>query len=154
MPRECLKIMKSKSKVRQSRSKAIVSKLSTSSSTPAVSSDVVELKDMLEHYVQEVLESSESAITSTSDLHDRFSLSHLSLPSDHWVSPVLVLPKKGGITVVKNEDNELIPTRLVTGWRVCIDYRKLNDATRKDHFPLPFMDQMLERLAGMEDIAF
>nr|GEV33160.1 retrovirus-related Pol polyprotein from transposon opus [Tanacetum cinerariifolium] len=53
--------------------------------------------------------------------------------------------KKGGITVVANEDNELIPMRLVTGWRVCIDYRKLNDATRKEHFPLSFMDQMLER---------
>ncbi|XP_075483869.1 uncharacterized protein LOC142524029 [Primulina tabacum] len=55
---------------------------------------------------------------------------------------------KGGITVVENENNELIPTRTVTGWCVCIDYRKLNDATRKDHFPLPFVDQMLERLAG------
>nr|GFC38457.1 reverse transcriptase domain-containing protein [Tanacetum cinerariifolium] len=54
----------------------------------------------------------------------------------------------GGFTVVENEENELIPTRLVTGWRVCIDYLKLNEATRKDHFPLPFMDQMLERLAG------
>ncbi|GJS97426.1 reverse transcriptase domain-containing protein [Tanacetum coccineum] len=48
------------------------------------------------------------------------------------------------MTVVTNEDNELIPTRLGTGWHVCIDYQKLNDATRKDHFPLPFMDQMLE----------
>ncbi|GJR44765.1 reverse transcriptase domain-containing protein [Tanacetum coccineum] len=58
------------------------------------------------------------------------------------------------MVVVENEDNELIPTRLVTGWRVCIDYRKLNDATRKDHFPLPFMDQMLERLAGNEYYCF
>ncbi|XP_057740464.1 uncharacterized protein LOC130957630 [Arachis stenosperma] len=65
-----------------------------------------------------------------------------------WVSPVHVVPKKGGITVVPNERNELIPTRTVTGWRMCIDYRKLNEATQKDHFPLPFMDQMLERLAG------
>ncbi|GJR08272.1 reverse transcriptase domain-containing protein [Tanacetum coccineum] len=71
-----------------------------------------------------------------------------------WVSPVHCIPKKGGITVVKNEENELIPTRLVTGWRVCIDYQKLNDATRKDHFPLPFMDQMLERLAGNEYYCF
>nr|GEW06484.1 reverse transcriptase domain-containing protein [Tanacetum cinerariifolium] len=65
-----------------------------------------------------------------------------------WVSPVHCVPKKGGFTVVENEDNELILTRLVTGWRVCIDYRKLNDATQKDHFPLQFMDRMLERLAG------
>nr|GFA31217.1 reverse transcriptase domain-containing protein [Tanacetum cinerariifolium] len=64
-----------------------------------------------------------------------------------WVSPIHCVPKKGGMTVVANENNELILTRLVTGWRVCIDYRKLNDVTRKDHFPLPFMDQMLERLA-------
>nr|GFA43374.1 DNA-directed DNA polymerase [Tanacetum cinerariifolium] len=64
-----------------------------------------------------------------------------------WVSPIHCVPKKGGMTVVANENNELIPTRLVIGWRVCIDYRKLNDATRKDHFLLPFMDQMLERLA-------
>nr|GEW60995.1 ribonuclease H-like domain-containing protein [Tanacetum cinerariifolium] len=51
---------------------------------------------------------------------------------------------EGGITIIENKDKELIPTRLVTGWRVCIDYRNLNDATRKDHFPLPFMDKMLE----------
>nr|GEW81611.1 reverse transcriptase domain-containing protein [Tanacetum cinerariifolium] len=54
----------------------------------------------------------------------------------------------------ENEENELIPTRLVTGWRLCIDYRKLNEAIRKDHFPLPFMDQMLERLAGNEYYCF
>nr|GEV43252.1 reverse transcriptase domain-containing protein [Tanacetum cinerariifolium] len=71
-----------------------------------------------------------------------------------WVSPIHCVPKKGGMTVVVNENNELIPTRLVTGWRVCIDYRKLNDATRKYHFSLPFIDQMLERLAGNEFYCF
>ncbi|GKE56199.1 reverse transcriptase domain-containing protein [Tanacetum coccineum] len=71
-----------------------------------------------------------------------------------WVSPIHCVPKKGGITVVTNENNELVPTRTVTGWRVCIDYRKLNEATAKDHFPLPFMDQMLERLAGNKYFCF
>ena len=70
------------------------------------------------------------------------------ISDSQWVSPVQVVPKKGGMTVVPNEKNELIPQRTVTGWRVCIDYRKLNKATRKDHFPLPFLDQMLDRLAG------
>nr|GEU57116.1 reverse transcriptase domain-containing protein [Tanacetum cinerariifolium] len=71
-----------------------------------------------------------------------------------WVSPVHCVPKKGGMTIVENEDNELLPTRLVMGWRVCIDYRKLNDATQKDHFTLPFMDQMLEGLARNEFCCF
>ena len=71
-----------------------------------------------------------------------------------WVSPVHVVPKKGGFSVILNEKNELIPTRTVTGWRVCIDYRKLNTATRKDHFPLPFIDQMLDRLAGHPHFCF
>ncbi|CAM8951253.1 unnamed protein product [Rhodiola kirilowii] len=70
-----------------------------------------------------------------------------SVADSKWVSPVHVVPKKGGLTVVRNEQNELILTRTVTGWRMCIDYRKLNKATLKDHFPLPFIDQMLERLA-------
>jgi hypothetical protein len=65
-----------------------------------------------------------------------------------------VVPKKGGTIVIKNEKNELIPTRTVTGWRVCIDYRRLNLATRKDHFPLPFIDQMLEWLAGHDYYCF
>nr|GEU41292.1 reverse transcriptase domain-containing protein [Tanacetum cinerariifolium] len=71
-----------------------------------------------------------------------------------WVSPLHCVPKKGGFTVVENEDNELILTSLVTAWRVCIDYHKLNEATCKDHFPLPFMDQMLERLAGNQYYCF
>ncbi|GKD73389.1 reverse transcriptase domain-containing protein [Tanacetum coccineum] len=71
-----------------------------------------------------------------------------------WVSPVQVVPKKGGMTIVKNEKDELIPQRTVTRWRVCIDYRKLNNATRKDHFLLPFIDQMLERLVGHEFYCF
>ncbi|CAN6557552.1 unnamed protein product [Malus baccata var. baccata] len=65
-----------------------------------------------------------------------------------WVSPIQCVPKKSGVTVVENAENELVPTRIQTGWRVCIDYRKLNATTKKDHFPLPFLDQMLERLAG------
>lgn len=65
-----------------------------------------------------------------------------------WVSPIQCVPKKGGMTVVPNENNELIPTR--TGWRVYMDCRKLNKSTCKDHFPLPFIDQMLDRLVGHE----
>ena len=67
-----------------------------------------------------------------------------------WVSPTYIVPKKSGVTVVENEHNELIPTWVTTGWRVCIDYRKLNVGTRKDHFPLPFVDKMLQRVAGHE----
>jgi hypothetical protein len=70
------------------------------------------------------------------------------VPHSEWVSPVHCVPKKGGLTVVKNEKNELIPQRTMTGWRMCIDYRKLNKAMKKDHFPLPFIDEMLERLAN------
>ena len=65
-----------------------------------------------------------------------------------WVGSIQVDPKKIGITVVKNANGELVPTRAQNGWQVCIDYRKLNASTRKDLFPLPFIDQMLERLAG------
>ena len=71
-----------------------------------------------------------------------------------WVSLVQVVPKKSRITIIQVDNNELVPTRIQTGWRVCIDYRKLNAATRKDHFPLPFIDQMLERLAGHEYYCF
>ncbi|CAN6579303.1 unnamed protein product [Malus baccata var. baccata] len=70
------------------------------------------------------------------------------ISDSRWVSPVQCVPKKSGVTVVTNVENELVPQLIQTGWRVCIDYRKLNATTRNDHFPLPFIDQMLERLAG------
>jgi hypothetical protein len=63
-----------------------------------------------------------------------------------WVSLVHCVPKKGGLTVVENKKNELIPQRIMTRWRMCTDYRQLNKATKKDHFPLLFIDEMLKRL--------
>ena len=64
-----------------------------------------------------------------------------------WVSPTQVVQKKLGVTTVHNEKGEEMPTRLTTGWRVCINYRRFNEVIRKDHFPLPFMDQLLERIS-------
>ena len=71
-----------------------------------------------------------------------------------WVSPTQIVPKKSGVTTVHNEKGEEMPTRLTTGWWVCIDYRRLNEVTRKDHFPLPFMDQLLERIFGQPFYCF
>jgi hypothetical protein len=71
-----------------------------------------------------------------------------------WVGLIHVVPKWAGLTVVKNRDNELVPTRIQPGWRVCIDYRRLNAIMRKDHFPLPFINQMVECLAGHEYYGF
>jgi hypothetical protein len=76
------------------------------------------------------------------------------VPYNEWVSPVQVVPKKEGMTIVKNEKNELIPQRTITGWRMCIDYQKLNKAKKKDHFSLPFIDEMLERLANHSFLCF
>ena len=76
------------------------------------------------------------------------------ISNSQWVSPVQVVHKKSGITMVKNNEGELIPTRQITGWRVCIDYRKLNSVTRKDHFPFPFIHQILEKLAGQSFYCF
>ncbi|GKC91304.1 reverse transcriptase domain-containing protein, partial [Tanacetum coccineum] len=130
---------------------------------------VVELKDLPPHLEYAFLEGDDKLpVIIAKDLKDEDKTALIKVLKSHkraiaWnLSDIKVLgepavhcvPKKGGFTVVENEENELIPTRLVTGWRVCIDYRKLNDATRKDHFPLPFMDQMLERLAGNEYYCF
>ncbi|RDX82621.1 Retrovirus-related Pol polyprotein from transposon 17.6, partial [Mucuna pruriens] len=76
------------------------------------------------------------------------------ISDSQWVSPMQVVPKKFGMTVMKNQQDELVPTRIQNSWRVCINYRRLNLATRKDHFPLPFIDQMLEKLAGKSHYCF
>ena len=70
------------------------------------------------------------------------------------VSPTQAVPKKGGITMVKNDEGELIPTRLTIGWQICIDFRKLNAVTKKYHLPLPFLDQVLEKVVGHDYYCF
>ena len=76
------------------------------------------------------------------------------ISNSSWVSLVQVVPKKWGTIVLKNENNELLPTRRITSWRISINYRKLNKMTKKDHFLLPFIDQMLDRIAGNEYFFF
>jgi len=76
------------------------------------------------------------------------------ISDSQWVSPVHAVPKKAGFTVVENDKKELVYTRLPTKIRVCIDYHKLNSVTCKDHFLLPFIDQILERLARHEYYCF
>ncbi|KAK1606280.1 hypothetical protein QYE76_029953 [Lolium multiflorum] len=76
------------------------------------------------------------------------------IADSRWVSLVHCVPKKGGITVVPNDNDELIPQRIVVGYRMCIDFRKVNKVTKKDHYPLPFIDQMLERLSKNTHFCF
>ncbi|GJT62960.1 reverse transcriptase domain-containing protein [Tanacetum coccineum] len=122
--------------------------LSRDKSIPIIISS--ELSEKEKTSLLQVLEKRKGAIAwKMSDIKG-ISLSYYS----SWVSPIHVVPKKGGMTVVLNDNNQLIPSRTVTGWRVCIEYHKLNDVTRKDHFPLFFIDQMLERLCGNEYYCF
>jgi hypothetical protein len=58
------------------------------------------------------------------------------ISDSQWVSPLVIVPKKNG------------------KWRICVDYRELNKATQKDHFPLPFIDQVLDTLAGKRFFSF
>ncbi|GJW13503.1 putative nucleotidyltransferase, ribonuclease H [Tanacetum coccineum] len=76
------------------------------------------------------------------------------ISNSKWVSPTQTVPKKAGIIVVETESREKLTTRLVIGWKVCIDYHKLNNATSKDHFPLPFIDQIVEKLSSQKLYCF
>ncbi|RDX70982.1 Retrovirus-related Pol polyprotein, partial [Mucuna pruriens] len=76
------------------------------------------------------------------------------ISNSQWVSLVQVVPKKSKMTVIKNLQDELVPTRIQNSWQVFIDYKRLNQATCKDHFPLPFIDQVLEKLAGKSHYCF
>nr|GEZ77765.1 reverse transcriptase domain-containing protein [Tanacetum cinerariifolium] len=116
----------------------------------------VELKDLPPHLEYAFLEGSNKLpVIIAKELGDEEKSALIKVLKSHKRAITWKLSDiQGGFTIVENEENELIPTRMVTGWRVCIDYRKLNEATRKDHFPLPFMDQMLERLAGNEYYCF
>ncbi|RDX94507.1 hypothetical protein CR513_23106, partial [Mucuna pruriens] len=67
------------------------------------------------------------------------------ISDSQWVNLVQVVPNKSKMTMMKNRHDQL---------RVYIDYRKLDQATCKEHFPLPFIDQVLERLAGKSHYCF
>nr|GEW16849.1 reverse transcriptase domain-containing protein [Tanacetum cinerariifolium] len=116
----------------------------------------VELKDLPPHIEYAFLEGDNKLpIIIAKELRDEEKSALIKVLKSHKRAIAWKLSDiQGGFIVVANEENELIPTRLVTGWRVCIDYRKLNEATRKDHFPFPFMEQMLERLTGNEYYCF
>ncbi|RDX77627.1 Retrovirus-related Pol polyprotein from transposon 17.6, partial [Mucuna pruriens] len=76
------------------------------------------------------------------------------ISDSQWVSLVQVVPKKSGMTVMKSQQDELVLMRIQNSWQVCIDHRRLNQATHKDHFPLPFIDQVLEKLVGKSHYYF
>ena len=76
------------------------------------------------------------------------------ISDSQWVSPVHVVMKKAGVKVTMNEKGEEIQTCLPTKWRVYINYQKLNSATKKDHFRLRFIDQILDRVVGLNYLCF
>nr|GEX78143.1 DNA-directed DNA polymerase [Tanacetum cinerariifolium] len=118
---------------------------------------VAELKDLPPHLEYALLEGDDKLpiiIAKDLSMEEKTALITVLKSHNPTSEKMHYVPKKGGFTVVENEDNELIPTRLVMGWRICINYCKVNEATRKDHFPLPFMDQMLERLVGNQYYCF
>nr|GEZ27555.1 reverse transcriptase domain-containing protein [Tanacetum cinerariifolium] len=120
--------------------------LQTNDTTSGWKETIVQKQRRLNPNIQEVVKKEIMKLLDTDIIYP--------IADSPWVSLIHCVSKKGGITVVTNKNDELVPTRTITGWRVCIDYRKLNEETATDHFPLPFMDQMLERLAGNKYFCF
>lgn len=58
------------------------------------------------------------------------------ISDNEWVSPLVLVLKKNG------------------KWRICVDYRELNKATKKDHFTVPFIDKVLDGLTGKMFFSF
>ncbi|KAL0534075.1 hypothetical protein IC582_028356 [Cucumis melo] len=58
------------------------------------------------------------------------------------------------MTIVENDKGEFVPTRIQNGWHICINYRKLNEVTKKDHFPFPYLDQMIKQITGKSYFCF
>ena len=71
-----------------------------------------------------------------------------TIVNSSWVYPVQCMLKKGGITVVPNVNNDLVPMLSIIVWKVCIDYHKLNAWIEKNHFHMSFIDHMLDLFAG------
>ena len=64
------------------------------------------------------------------------------------VNPVHSIPKHGGITTIQNDKDEVLPSRTITEYKMCVDFRKLNKITIKEHQPLPFMEQIIDRITS------
>ncbi|GJU42944.1 reverse transcriptase domain-containing protein [Tanacetum coccineum] len=131
-------------------------KHSYSNDDTCFSIDVID--EILEEYFDALLDEEPPTDLELKPLPDNLEYVFLEEPSflPVIISSELSKEKKNKLKSVLIKHKQAFAWKItdIPGWRVCIDYRKLNEATAKDHFPLPFMDQMLERLAGNKYFCF